>query len=243
MNGPSLVSESEKLRDHIHKLFCDENYLSFRYWSQVVEAWDIDIDLSLSPLHYASYFELPDSVRRLLNPSSNAGEAMGVVSTIRNELQGQMTPLQIAGIRGNLEIVSLFLDSGMRIAQSDFEYIIGNNERNGLAVMTSILKARPDLSITDDTVEAAAGNVSTTEFVKYFLNNGFLLSKVRLLRVLCHWQDDRDIASPGLRKALKKHGENLGCTGQDFFNDTVQGYVACHRWNTGIHGYNAIPWL
>ena len=150
LNGPSLVSESENLRDHTHKLFCDENYLSFRYWTQVVHALDMFMGVSLSPLHYASYFKLTDSVRRLLKPSSNAGEAMGVVFTSRNEPQGQMTPLQIAGIRGNLEIVSLFLDSGMRIAQSDFEHIIGNNERDGLAVMTSILKVRADLSITDD---------------------------------------------------------------------------------------------
>ena len=222
LNDPSLISESEHLRDHIHRLFRDENHLSFRYSTQVVDVWDMDTKLSPSPLYYASYWNLTDSVRRLLKVRSNPREAMSVVSTLRNELQEQMTPLHIAGIMGNLEIVRLMLDSGIRIAQSEFELVIGKNHRDGLAVLTSILETQPDLSITNDTVIAAARNLHTKDFVEYFLNNRFLSSKARLLRVLSHWRDDFRGNNTRLMKALVRHGEDIGCTGQDFFNAVIQ---------------------
>ena len=225
-NNSSLLSRSEDLRDHIHKLFCDEYHLSFIYSAQVVEPY-CDIALSLSPLHYASYVNLPDSVRRLLKTGSEPRLAMSVLSTPQSDFQEglnrRLTPLQIAGIIGNMEIVSLFLDSGMGITQSDFENVIRDNQRDGIAVMTSILKAQPDLSITDDAVSAAASNPWTEDFVKYFLNNDFLSSKARLLLVLKNWVAVYGEADPGLMKALVKHGESLGCTGQDVFNAIVQG--------------------
>ena len=227
-NKPSLISESENLRDHIHKLFCIENNLSFIYWAQVVDVWDGIIYLPLSPLYYASFLNLPDSVRRLLKTRSNSREAIGAVLTLRNKPQERMTPLHIAGVRGNLEIVSLFLDSGMRMAQSGFEHMIGNNQRDGVTVMTSILKTQPDLSITDDAVKAAASNRRTKELIKYFLNNGYLSSQARLLLVLKYWREGYHEASLGqlkaLVKALVKHGEDIGCTGQEFFNAVAQGH-------------------
>ena len=235
LNDPSLKSESENLRDHIHKLFCDENHLSFRFWAQVHDATDIPIDIPLSPIYYTSYFNLTDNVRRLLEPRSNPREAMGVVFTLRNEPQEQVTPLYIAGVRGNPEIVSLFLDSGMKIAQSDFKYMIENNERDGLTIMTSILEAQPDLSITDDTVIAAARNIYTKDFVKCFLNNGSLSSKARLLLVLSHWHECLEGANTGLMKALVKHGEGIGCTGRDFFNAVIQGSCPRSRYDPESH--------
>ena len=226
LDDQSLTFESENLRAHIHKFFHDENHLLFKYWAQGVRNRNVTYDTLLStvsPLHYTSYLNLPDSVRRLLKPRSNPEEAMGIVSTLRDEPQGRMTPLHIAGIRGNLEIVSLLLDSGMRIAQSNFEDMLKFNRRDGVAVMTSILKAQPGLSITDNTAIAAASNLGTKDFVEYFLNNGFLSSKARILLVSSHWQDNFHKAKPGLIKALVKLGESLGCTGQDFFNAIVQG--------------------
>ena len=223
LKDPNLICEREALRGHIHKLFCDENHLSFTYWAHFVIVSERYMSLPLSPLYYAAYLDLPDSVRRLLEPRSNPREAKGVVSTSKNKTQGLMTPLHIAGIKGNLEIVSLFLDSGMRIAQSDFEHMIASNERNGFTVTTNILKAQPDLSITDDAVRAAASNFRTKDFIKYFLNNGFLSSKARVLLVLnSYWEDYHFEANPRLMKALAKHGESIGCTSQDFFNVVIQ---------------------
>ena len=216
LNNPSLISESENLRDHIHKLFCDENHQSFRYWASGTTLFGKTREW-LSPLHYASYMNLPDSVRRLFKPRSNPGEAMGVLSPFRREPQEHMTPLHVAGVRGHLEIVSLLLDSGMRITQSDFEDVIRRNERNGLDVMTSILEVQPDLSITDDAVRAAARNVWTGKFVEYFLNNGFLSSKARILLVLRVWYSRYEEPMTGLMKALVKHGKDIGCTGRDFY--------------------------
>ena len=221
-NRSLIISESENLRDHIHKLFRDENHLSFSYSAQSVAVLEKTIHLSLSPLHYASYLNLTHSVRRLLKAQSNPREAISVVSTPRNEPQEQMTPLQIAGIRGNLEIVSLLLGSGMRIAQSAFEHIIRNNQRDGPAVMTSILKAQPDISVTDGSVRAAASNTYTKELVKYFLKIGLLSSKARLLLVLRHWENAGQESDIGLFNALKKHGGDIGCTSQDFFNAVVR---------------------
>ena len=80
----------------------------------------------------------------------------------------------------------------------------------------------PDLSITNHTVRAAALNSHTKEFVKYFLDNGFILSKTRLLLVLSLWEDVRE-ENPGLFKALVKHGEDIGCTSHDFFNAYIRG--------------------
>ena len=230
LDDPSLVSESEMSRDQIHKIFCDENQLAFRYWAGQPYVYvpfpkqGPTAEISSLRLCYASYFNLLDSVRRLLKPKFDPAETMGVVSTLSSESEEKFTPLTAAGIRGNLEIVNLLLSNGIRIDQSEFEHMIRNNERDGIAVMTSILKAQPDLSITDDTVVAAASNYNTKEFVKLFLNNGFLSSKARLLLVLGHWYNVAGEANTGLMEALVKHGEDIGCTSHDFFNVYVRVY-------------------
>lgn len=227
LDDPSLISESEMLRDQIHKIFCDENQLAFRYWADqrgLYVQFAKAAEISSLRLCYASHFNLLDSVRRLLKPKFDPAETLGVVSTMSSDSEEKFTPLRAAGTGGNLEIVNLLLSNGIRIDQSEFEHMIKKNERDGIAVMTIIQKAQPDLSITDDTVVAAASNSNTKEFVKHFLNNGFLSTKARLLLVLGHWQDVSREANNGLMEALVKHGEDIGCTSHDFFNTYVSGF-------------------
>ena len=233
-----LISEGEKLRDQIHNLFCDENQQAFKAWAHDKESSNSKNRMlqraeyanerfykwSPTPVLYASMLNLPDSVRRLLKPKFDGRENMDWIPTGSNESEEYGTALQIAGTAGNLEIVGLLLDSGIRIDQSVFENMIEHSERDQIPVMTSIMKVQPDLCITDDTIKAAARNYQTKEFVKCLLNNGFVLSKARLLLVLRHWEQAIPEANNALIKALVKHGEDIGCTRHDFFNVYVQGY-------------------
>ena len=67
-------------------------------------------------------------------------------------------PVQNAAALGNLGALGLLVENNASLEQSGFDWAASSNYWHGPAVLSIILKARPHLVITRDTVKTAREN-------------------------------------------------------------------------------------
>ena len=125
-----------------------------------------------APLATASLLGLPSDVRRLLSNGANVdGDGRGVTCSIPGlNSTSIFKPVQAAAIQGNLEILGLLLDKNAHLEQSDLNIIARYNRLHGAAVLSTIMKARPSLAITDHVVASSAANLRTRAMLFYILD-------------------------------------------------------------------------
>lgn len=178
-------SEVESLRVQIHRLFCKEHLQTFRNWALLcspstsehgssyhfVGRWEFAMALSNSPIAMTALLNLPDNMRRLLTSGARADGDYGDANISTTEITN---PLQIAAIVGNLDIMKLLLESNARLETSELDVIASQNGRHGAAVLSTLLKAQPDLEISDKFVLRSANNPNSVDIFHYILGTSML---------------------------------------------------------------------
>lgn len=106
-------------------------------------------------------------------------------------------------------MLRLLLENNASLNQSGLDTVARSNGRHGAAVLDTLVKARPDLTITDDTVKGSARNVNSVEMLTHILDNSGLVSERLLLKVVrcCSSIRSRDDV---VEKILNR-GETIGC--------------------------------
>ena len=186
---------SSVLRVQIHRLFCDEFSQSFQNWYHLL--WEdrhqfdyISVRIceeATSPIIMASLAGLPNNVQRLLDDGSDIdGDVANVNTDPKSTLDSMIKitrPIHAAAISGNLEILRLLLKKGATLTQSELDMVARENLRQGANVLTDILRARPILKITDNTVMASAKNWRSKELLRYILDHENHFTKSQLVEI------------------------------------------------------------
>lgn len=223
----AVLPNLEHSRSQIHRFFCDkafhqifENWLDLRpnpmmpngllprRLSRLLHI----LTVPPSPLWLASLLNLPDNVRRLLqsghsvdgclnNSASTPETILPAPTAVRAENLESWgrKPVQIAATAGNLEALGLLLESNAILEQSEFDWVASSNYWHGPAVLSIILKARPHLVVSQDTVKAAKKNRSA-EILRYFRDTPDILdpSADSLMDLVKH-----SIATSGIRSKFR----------------------------------------
>ena len=186
---------SSVLRVQSHRLFCEEFSQSFqnwyhRLWETYYDFDDIPLRLygdSTSPMFMASAAGLPNNVRRLLDNGADIdGDVGNVNSNPKSAPDSEIKitrPIHAAAILGNLEILGLLLERGATLSQSELDMVAGKSERQGADVLTDILRDRPNLKITDNTMVASARNWSSKEMLSYILDHENHMTQSQLVAI------------------------------------------------------------
>lgn len=184
---------SNVLRDQIHRLFCKEYSQSFENWYHLLRETCHDVDRisrllhrkATSPIIVACWVDLFNNVQRLLDAGADIdGDVRNVNSNHQSTLHIKITrPIHAAAISGNLEILKLLLEKGATLNQLELDMVAHKNIRQGADVLTEILRDRPNLKITDNTVTASAMSWKSKEMLSYILDHENRLTQYQLVAI------------------------------------------------------------
>ena len=136
-------------------------------------------------------------------------------------------PVHAAAICGNLKILRLLLEKGAALNQSELNMVARRNLRQGADVLTDILKARPSLRITEDTVRASAKNRNSNFMLSCILDHENHLTHSQLVAIAKEYE--RMGQSHDLIEKIISYGERIEC-------DRNEMLIAFIRWsNCGSH--------
>ena len=179
----------------------------------------------------ASLADLPNNVQRLLDDGSDIdGDVANVDTDPKSTLNSMIKitrPIHAAAIPGNLEILRLLLKKGATLTQSELDMVARENLRQGANVLTDILRARPILKITDNTVMASVRNKSSKEMLSYILDRENHLTQSQLVSIAMNYEaggQNRDAI-----ESIISYGERINCDKNDML-------IAFLRWSKcGYH--------
>ena len=225
--------DSEALRVHCHRLFRKEFSQSYQNWLSLEweKNWSrkyLHYFFDWAPMIVACLMNLRDNVRRLLeNGAKVDGEwkeaNLDAASSFAS--YGKSTkPILAAVLPGNLETLRLLLEKGATLSQSELDKVAEVTSRYGVDVLTTILKSRPSLGITDGTRIASTKNKSSKELLIYFLDKENQLTKSQLEVIVKNysqsgWEKNSDVIDK-----IIDYGMTIHC-------DKTQMLKAFLRWS------------
>ena len=225
---------SSVLRVQSHRLFCEEYSQGFQNWYHLLRK-DFNnlngVDLRLfgeatSPIIIASVAGLPSNVRRLLENAADVDGDVGNLNSNPRSTFDPMTtitrPIHAAAVGGNLEILGLLLKKGATLNQSELDMVAGENVGQGADVLNDILKARPSLKITDDTVMASVRNRKSKEMLSYILDHENHFTQSQFVAIGQNYETVGQDYS--LIKKIISYGEAIDC-------DRMGMLIAFLRWS------------
>lgn len=225
-----VPAEATKLlRDNCHRLLTGEYPTSLDIWLSLSRAYeDIPLSTGLSPILMASKMDLSDNVRRLLDHGANVdGDVESATSYSNSTFTYNTTisrPVYGAAIAGSLESLKLLLNKGATLDQSGLDMVVNRNSRYEVEVLTTIMKARPSLGVTDDTMAACAANKDSKEVLNYILDNQKNITKSQLEAIARnYWSHPWGL--PRRLDVLKKivsYGKKLECDGNQMLRAFLQ---------------------
>ena len=202
-----------------HRLFCEEFFQSFKNWYHLL--WinrhyfdGICIKLcgkEASPIIMASVACLPNNVRRLLDNGADInGDVGNVNSKHRSGAAPMITrPILAATMPGNLEILRLLLEKGATLDQSELDMVALKNIRQGADILTDILRNRPSLKITDNTVMASARNERSKEMLSYILDREKHMTQSQLVEIAKNYVNGNE--NHDVIERIISYGERINC--------------------------------
>ena len=181
-DNQSILSQAETLRAQIHRLFSDAFSQSFENWVRLLNLFTRDMPYCHSvhypqysevpsPMWMASFLNLPDIVRRLLQSEMESGRRIDFVRFWERQPDWERTPIQIATRYGHLKVLNLLLEADMHMEQSEFARLVPDLRQNISAVLNTLLEARPLLSITERIVENVQRSRAQADTYKLALNS------------------------------------------------------------------------
>ena len=227
---------SSVLRVQSHRLFCEEFSQSFQNWYTLL--WEHrhyidDIPLRLcgeatSPIIMASLAGLPNNVQRLLDDRADIdGDVANVNPDPKSTLDSLITrPIHAAAISGDLETLRLLLKKGATLNQSELDMVARENIRQGVNLLTDILKARPILKITDNTMMASAQNWRSKEMLRYILDHENHLTQSQLVKIAKNYVNGNE--NHDVIERIISYGERINCDRNDML-------IAFLRWGNCDH--------
>lgn len=226
----STASQAENLRTQIHELFCHASSRSFENWVLLLKLFThvIPYDDSgvPSPMWLASLLNLPDNVQRLLQSGTKSGEKIDFVCFSRRQADFERTPIQIAMRYGHLEVLKMLLETNMHIEQSEFARLIIDLKQNVGAVLSSMLEARPHLSITENIVERARWTEAQADLYKFILHSRshVNLTKAMFVFIVENLPRNSDSLSVDVElvETIMRRGEDVGYSRCEMIETSVQ---------------------
>ena len=216
-----IQQTSSVSRVQSHRLFREEFSQSFQNWCHLFLKEDHYVDggysrlcgEKTSPIIMASLAGLPNNVRRLLDDGVDVDEDVGNADSKQNSghfLSSKITrPIHAAAISGNLETLRLLLEKGATLNQFELDMVAEENIRQGADVLSDILRDRPTLKITDNTVMASAANWYSKEILSYILDHENHLTQSQLVAIAKNYRTvDQDHEVIG---KIIGYGERIGC--------------------------------
>lgn len=217
--------ETESLRAQCHRVFTKEYSQSLDNWFCLLVIYDI-LPLHafllgswpVSPMVVASLFDLPDNVRRLLGNGANVD---GDVYPFYFLAPWWIKPVHDAAVEGHLEVLRILLENNASLDQSDLDEVARQSKRHGVAVLSTILEARPDLAIKNETAINSAKNWDSTEMLDYILNKADLMTETLFVEIVkeCFFS----YGNEDLVRKLLKRGDELGCKSDRMLKTFLRG--------------------
>lgn len=224
------LSQSEELRGKIHSLFSNGLSQSFKNWALLLQHLT-DATLAYdfigvpSSIWYASLLNLPDSVQRLLQSDKTLPGNRDMECFFKRQPEYKQTPLQIAAIEGHLKVLSLLLETDVRVEQPEFAYLVRDVRQHGSAVVGTLIKARPYLLITENMVRSAMWSPMQSEIWRFILESPslFKLSKAIFVLIVENIGFFGPLAvNIGLVETILRRGEDIGYSQGDFIGASFQ---------------------
>ncbi len=171
-------ADQELLRRQIHSLFCSKFFQSFKNWLLLLPEWEcryihhpsrecpIYGVPHYSPIVAVSWLNLPDHVQRLIGSGISVD---GDADLESESAQLRTKPIYAAAKAGRLQVLKLLLEHSASLEQWEMDTIAQENERHGVAVLSTIVEARPHLAIENSTVVQSAMNDSK-DILRYSLD-------------------------------------------------------------------------
>ena len=248
----STLSQAETLRAQIHRLFTNAFSQSFANWILLLSLFTNDIPYSFdqdltafkgsgvpSPMWLASFFNLPDSVRRVLQSEMISGGRKDFVCFLNRQPDWERTPIQIATRYGHLKVLNLLLEADMHMEQSEFTQLVPDIERNVIAVLSTILEARPSLSITERIVKKTGVKTRATIYT-FILNSPdrVHLSETMFAHIVSNFYrtSDAPILEAALVETMLRRGEDVGYSRGGMIETSVQSETSERNTELGIDG-------
>ena len=172
-------ADQESLRSQIHRLFGSEFSQSLTNWVHLFadcerdyrrfsSRGDQESDLPrYSPILIASYLNLPYHVQRLIGCGTCVDGDADLESVLA---QLRTKPIYAAAKAGRLQVLKLLLENNAGLEQWEMDTVAEENEGHGVAVLSTILEARPHLAIENSTVVQSAMNYWSSDILRYTLD-------------------------------------------------------------------------
>lgn len=223
-SGEALGEAAKDLRDKCHTLLSGRYPRSYKIWLYLFPRSASYSYLSTSfdtpsPIFMASLLDLSDNVRRLLDDGANVDG--DVESAVPFELSLTINmPVYAAAISGSLETLRLLLRKGATLDQSTLEWAVVRNTVYEVDVLTTILEARPDLGITDGTMNASASNFGSKEVLNYILDTQDNMTKSQLEAIARNYSSYPQRLD--MVEKIVSYGKRLDCDGTQMLRAFLQ---------------------
>ena len=220
----------ETLRARSHRLFCKTFFQSFLNWSYLIPAvnsyrpaFAARMRRARDPIVMASFLDLSDGVQMRLDQGSFV-----------NAKTDCQSALEIAVANGNLKIVNMFLEMNAVLRQSELDRYVSMSPKNGAAILSTILEARPKLTIKASTILGSAKNTSSLEALRYILdrpkrvalNEAILKTMVKNPKVDESWTEE-----------ILSYGQDIGCTSLRMLEIFIRWSHSAGQIESVIHRY------
>ena len=212
----SIFQQADRLRTQIHSLFRREFSQSLQNWVFVLDHLTRETPYEQlgtpSPIWYASLLNLPDNVQRLLRSETVDGRTIDPRCFCYRQPHFEQMPIQIAAKCGHVKVLNIFLHRGGYVEQSEMHDLLRTLERNGCAVLKSILEACPHLTLTEALVKRFSLGAQD-DIYQFILNSPSLvkLDKASFQYIVENIDHDfSHLGDGGLMETILKRGDELG---------------------------------
>ena len=214
--APSTFPQAEHLRTEIHALFRREFSQSLQNWVFVLDHLTRETPYEQlgtpSPIWYASLLNLPDNVQRLLQTEAVDGRTIDPRCFCYRQPHYEQMPIQIAAMCGHVKVLDIFLHQGGYVEQSEMHALLRTLDRNGCAVLKTILEACPHLTLTEALVKRFSIGVHD-DIYQFILNSPSLvkLDKASFEYIVKNLDLNRgQLIDVGFMETILRRGDELG---------------------------------
>ena len=185
------------LRARSHRLFCKAFLQSFQNWSYLMRTVHSK-PMVFDQITVASILGFSDGVRMTLYEGASV-----------NEKTDHQLALELAVINGNLNILNVFLEKKFPLQQFELDFYVSGNRKNGAAVLSTILKAQPKLTIMASTLKQSARNKYSLETLRYILDRP---DRVALNEAILEIMVKNPKVDESWTEEILSYGKDIGCT-------------------------------